>query len=108
VVCISLTIFTAFTLAGAYGIALAAIGMLSTLCISLTIDGYGPIADNAGGIAAMCSLEEARNNTNILDEAGNTTAAIGKGFAIGSACLVGLALFGAFATETKIASVNIL
>ena len=106
--CISVTIFIAFTLAGAYGIALAAIGMLSTLCISLTIDGYGPIADNAGGIAEMCSLEEARNNTNILDEAGNTTAAIGKGFAIGSACLVGLALFGAFATETKITTVNIL
>jgi H+-translocating diphosphatase len=98
VVCISITIYVSFTIADTYGIALAAIGMLSTLSIALTIDGYGPISDNAGGIAEMCDLTEARENTDILDAAGNTTAAIGKGFAIGSACLVGLALFGAFAT----------
>lgn len=108
VVCIALTIFVSFTYADMYGIALSALGMLSTLCIGLTIDGYGPISDNAGGIAEMCDLESARENTDILDAAGNTTAAIGKGFAIGSACLVALALFGAFATECNIDSVNIL
>ena len=105
---ICLAIFISFSLADMYGIALAALGMLSTLCIGLTIDGYGPIADNAGGIAEMCDLEEARENTDILDAAGNTTAAIGKGFAIGSACLVALALFGAFATEAGLVIVNIL
>ena len=105
---ICLAIFISFSLADMYGIALAALGMLSTLCIGLTIDGYGPIADNAGGIAEMCGLEEARENSDILDAAGNTTAAIGKGFAIGSACLVALALFGAFATEAGLVVVNIL
>jgi inorganic pyrophosphatase len=91
-----------------YGISLSALGMLSTLTISLTIDGYGPISDNAGGISEMVQLDSARENTDILDAAGNTTAAIGKGFAVGSACLVGLALFGAFATETGLIVVNIL
>lgn len=108
IICISLTIFFSFSLADMYGIALAALGMLSTICIGLTIDGYGPVADNAGGISEMVGLEAARENTDILDAAGNTTAAIGKGFAIGSACLVALALFGAFALETKIVVVNIL
>lgn len=108
VCCICICIFVSFSLADMYGIALSALGMLSTLCIGLTIDGYGPIADNAGGIAEMCELADARDNTDTLDAAGNTTAAIGKGFAIGSACLVALALFGAFATEAGLVEVSIL
>jgi Na+/H+-translocating membrane pyrophosphatase len=105
---IATTIFISFLLANMYGISLAALGMLSTLSIGLTIDGYGPIADNAGGIAEMCDLGEVRKRTDILDAAGNTTAAIGKGFAIGSACLVALALFGAFVTRSHMVEVNIL
>lgn len=109
IICISVTIFASFKLSGMYGIAIAALGMLSNLAISLAIDGYGPISDNAGGIAEMSELgEETREITDALDAAGNTTAAIGKGFAIGSACLVALALFGAFVTRTGITIVNIL
>jgi Na+/H+-translocating membrane pyrophosphatase len=85
-----------------FGIALGALGMLSTLAIGLAIDGYGPVSDNAGGVAEMCELgEEIRNRTDALDAAGNTTAAIGKGFAIGSAALVSLSLYGAFLTRAS-------
>lgn len=106
--CLAITIYVSFKLADMYGIAVAALGMLSNLCIALAIDGYGPISDNAGGIAEMCELNLTRIRTDKLDAAGNTTAAIGKGFAIGSACLVSLALFGAFATRTNLSVVNVL
>ena len=100
---ISLTVFISFKLVGMYGISLAAIGMLANLPVCLAIDGYGPISDNAGGIVSMCNLDSRiREITDDLDAAGNTTAAIGKGFAIGSACLVAFALFGAFVTRTKV------
>jgi inorganic pyrophosphatase len=92
-----------------YGIGLSALGMLGSLPVALSVDGYGPISDNAGGIAEMCGLPaEIRRRTDALDAAGNTTAAVGKGFAIGSACLVGLALFGAFITRIDDTSVDIL
>ena len=109
VLCIGGTIYASFSLANMYGIALAALGMLSTLTTALTIDGYGPVADNAGGIVEMSEAgDEARERTDALDAAGNTTAAVGKGFAIGSACLVALALFGAFVTRSAMSEVNIL
>jgi len=107
--CIGATILISFSFANMYGIALAALGMLGTLPIALTIDGYGPVADNAGGIAEMSGLHpKVREATDKLDAAGNTTAAVGKGFAIGSATLVALALFGAFVTRTERTEVNIL
>merc|ERR1719199_2420074 len=103
-------IFGAFTMCDLYGVALAAIGMLSTLATGLTIDGYGPVTDNAGGIAEMSELPEmVRYKTDALDAAGNTTAVIGKGFAIGSAALVSLALYGAFVVRLGITTgVNVL
>lgn len=102
VICLSATILVAFSYAAMYGVALSALGMLGVLPIALTIDGYGPISDNAGGVAEMSNIaREVRERTDELDAAGNTTAAIGKGFAIGSACLVALALFGAFITRVE-------
>ncbi|GBG89456.1 hypothetical protein CBR_g49246 [Chara braunii] len=102
-------VYLSYTLAAMYGIACAALGMLSTLSTCLAIDAYGPISDNAGGIAEMAEMgPRIREKTDALDSAGNTTAAIGKGFAIGSAALVSLALFGAYVNRAGISEVNVI
>jgi len=102
VIILACIVYASFSSAGLYGVALSAIGFLSNLATGLTIDVYGPVCDNAGGIAEMAELDPAvRDKTDALDAAGNTTAAIGKGFAIGSAVLVSLALFGAFITRVR-------
>ncbi len=104
----AIAIWASYAFAGFYGVALAASAMMATTAMQLAIDAFGPIADNAGGIAEMSELpSEVRERTDILDSVGNTTAATGKGFAIASAALTSLALFAAYVTFTGIDGINI-